>query len=242
MQINTSAPIVCHRVLCIQYASPRERTCDMITGLMSRGVVPIVNENDAVAFEPADGDTSVAIDIVDNDGISAVLARQLECDLMLLISNGLWQTSPHQFFESFSNPFHDNVFMIMNGIMIALPNPVTHHSNEVTHSLAWSCFFCFFLIFFYIYVHADSSDGLCTPKPKFDKIDIVSHDAFDSIEYDGQNSHRETGSVKAKVEAAVYAAKGGVPTVIADGLRYRSILEIIAGRDVGTCFFPSGFV
>ena len=61
----------------------------MITGLMSRGVVPIVNENDAVAFEPADGDTSVAIDIVDNDGISAVLARQLECDLMLLISNGL---------------------------------------------------------------------------------------------------------------------------------------------------------
>ena len=78
----------------------------MITGLMSRGVVPIVNENDAVAFEPADGDSSVAIDIVDNDGISAVLARQLECDLMLLISNGLWQTS--NFLSFFSNPFHDN--------------------------------------------------------------------------------------------------------------------------------------
>ena len=38
-------------------------------------------------YEPAQGDGSIPIPIADNDAIAAVLAVQLKCDLLLLLSN-----------------------------------------------------------------------------------------------------------------------------------------------------------
>ena len=40
-----------------------------------------------VTRPPQEGDGSISIDIADNDAIAAVLARELDCDLLLLLSN-----------------------------------------------------------------------------------------------------------------------------------------------------------
>jgi len=73
----------------LEYAKPRQLSCRTIEGLMRQGIVPIVNENDALAYEPADGDGSINKDelpITDNDSIAAVLAVELGCDLVVLLS------------------------------------------------------------------------------------------------------------------------------------------------------------
>ena len=33
----------------LEYTAPRKQTCATLSGLMRRGIVPIVNENDAIA-------------------------------------------------------------------------------------------------------------------------------------------------------------------------------------------------
>ena len=57
-------------------------------GVLKRGIIPIINENDVITCKPTDGDGSITIDISDNDAVSAVLARELECDALLMLSNG----------------------------------------------------------------------------------------------------------------------------------------------------------
>merc|ERR1719409_1169454 len=64
----------------LEYTGPRKQTCSTLDGLMRRGIVPVVNENDAVAYEAADGDGSVdkaELPITDNDAIAAVLEAEL---------------------------------------------------------------------------------------------------------------------------------------------------------------------
>lgn len=71
----------------LMYTGPREATCETIEQLVRMRMVPIINENDAIRFEPAEGDGSVTIPISDNDAIAALLAVELKCDLLLLLSN-----------------------------------------------------------------------------------------------------------------------------------------------------------
>merc|ERR1712100_169952 len=59
----------------------------MGNALASMRLIPIVHENDAVSRAPEEGDGSISLPISDNDAIAAVLARELECDLLLLLSN-----------------------------------------------------------------------------------------------------------------------------------------------------------
>lgn len=73
----------------LEYTRPRKMTCQTIEGLMREGIVPIVNENDAIAYEAADGDGSIdkeELPITDNDSIAAVIAVELGCDLAILLS------------------------------------------------------------------------------------------------------------------------------------------------------------
>jgi len=74
----------------LAYATPRTSTCRTLEALMQRGIVPIVNENDAIEITPTEGDGSIPREelvISDNDSIAAVLATQLGCDLAILLSN-----------------------------------------------------------------------------------------------------------------------------------------------------------
>jgi glutamate 5-kinase len=53
---------------------------------MKQGIVPIVNENDAIICQADSGDGSIDLPITDNDAIAAVLAVELGCDLAILLS------------------------------------------------------------------------------------------------------------------------------------------------------------
>ena len=52
----------------------------------------------------------------------------------------------------------------------------------------------------------------------------------------GAKSHMGRGGMESKVQSAAYAMQGGVATVIANGLEWRSILDIIDGGPIGTLF------
>ena len=59
--------------------------------LLELGVIPIINENDTVATEE--------IAVGDNDTMSAMVARYVKSDLLILLSdiNGLYTKDPHQY-------------------------------------------------------------------------------------------------------------------------------------------------
>ena len=63
---------------------------DTLEGLLSQGVIPIVNENDTVAVEE--------IRLGDNDNLSALVANLVESDLLLLLTDqaGLFTADPRQ--------------------------------------------------------------------------------------------------------------------------------------------------
>ena len=63
---------------------------DTLLGLLERGVVPIVNENDVVAVDE--------IRVGDNDNISAMVANMVEAHLLVMLSDigGLYTADPRQ--------------------------------------------------------------------------------------------------------------------------------------------------
>lgn len=60
-----------------------------ISALLEMGIIPIINENDAVATDE--------IEIGDNDTLSAVAAAMMDADLLILFSDidGLYDSDPH---------------------------------------------------------------------------------------------------------------------------------------------------
>ena len=62
---------------------------DTFEGLLQRGIVPIVNENDAVATEE--------IKVGENDSLSAMVANVIEADLLVLLTDtdGLYTADPN---------------------------------------------------------------------------------------------------------------------------------------------------
>ena len=52
-------------------------------------------------------------------------------------------------------------------------------------------------------------------------------------------SGRGRGGMVSKVEAAQVAAQEGVPVVLASGLVFRILEQILAGEPVGTLFLPA---
>jgi len=71
-------------------AGNREHLEQSLRAIQKAGMIPIVNENDAIVAGPTEGDGSIPkseLEISDNDSIAAVLATQLNCELVLLLSN-----------------------------------------------------------------------------------------------------------------------------------------------------------
>jgi len=154
------------------HTESREAACNTVKGLVDLGVVPILNENDAVsgAVRSTPGDGSIPIDLTDNDSLSAVLAKELGCDLLLLLSN---------------------------------------------------------------------TDGVYTGDPADPASELIPmmrpEDQTNQIEFAAKSSMGR-GGMASKVTAAQYAAENGVMCVIANGLHWRSVLDIIEGKPLGTLF------
>lgn len=68
----------------------KNHTTDTFNTLLEMGVIPIVNENDTVSVEE--------IEFGDNDSLSAIVARLVNADLLVLFSDidGLYDCDPHK--------------------------------------------------------------------------------------------------------------------------------------------------
>lgn len=67
-----------------------ENTKNTVNRLLELGIIPIVNENDTVSYDE--------IEIGDNDTLSAVVAKLIDADLLILLSDidGLYDSDPHK--------------------------------------------------------------------------------------------------------------------------------------------------
>lgn len=67
----------------------RNHTKDTFNTLLDMGIIPIVNENDTVSVEE--------IEFGDNDSLSAIVAKLVEADILVLFSDidGLFDSDPH---------------------------------------------------------------------------------------------------------------------------------------------------
>ncbi|MBQ3427902.1 MAG: glutamate 5-kinase [Clostridia bacterium] len=68
----------------------RQHTTDTFNTLLDMGIIPIVNENDTVSVEE--------IEFGDNDSLSAIVARLIGADILVLFSDidGLFDSDPHE--------------------------------------------------------------------------------------------------------------------------------------------------
>jgi glutamate 5-kinase len=70
-----------------------ENAYNTFKGLLDMGIVPIVNENDAISTDQLASVDSFG----DNDTLSAMVAKLIEADLLIILSNidGLYDKDPH---------------------------------------------------------------------------------------------------------------------------------------------------
>ena len=86
---NTVAQILLTRSD-IDVTKRRQHTKDTFETLLEMGIIPIVNENDTVSVEE--------IEIGDNDSLSAIVAKVVNADLLVLFSDidGLYDSDPRK--------------------------------------------------------------------------------------------------------------------------------------------------
>lgn len=65
-----------------------------INKLLEYGIIPIINENDAVSLEELNHQTKFG----DNDTLSAIVAENIDADLLIILSDvdGLYTANPHK--------------------------------------------------------------------------------------------------------------------------------------------------
>ena len=70
----------------------RKNVQNSFAKLLSQGIVPIVNENDPVATDEIEGEKSIG----DNDTLSALVAKNVHADLLILLSDidGFYTDNP----------------------------------------------------------------------------------------------------------------------------------------------------
>lgn len=77
----------------VEYPESLTNVSNAFESLLAMGVVPIVNENDAVSVDEMDHQTKFG----DNDGLSAVVAKITHADLLIMLSDidGLFDKNPN---------------------------------------------------------------------------------------------------------------------------------------------------
>ncbi|WP_425147750.1 glutamate 5-kinase [Deinococcus sp.] len=138
-----------------------------LEGVLSRGVLPIINENDAVAVEQ--------IKVGDNDTLSAFVANLVEAHLLVILTDapGLYTNDPRT---------HPDATLI----------PVVERITPDIWALAG-----------------------------------------------GAGSHRGTGGMHTKIQAAEIATRAGTPVVIAPGDAEHALIRAVQGEAIGTRFLAS---
>ncbi|MFC4425695.1 glutamate 5-kinase [Deinococcus navajonensis] len=139
-----------------------------LEGCLRRGVLPVINENDAVAVEQ--------IKVGDNDTLSAFVANLVEADLLLILTDapGLYTADPR---------------LDPQATLI----PVVERVTPEVWALAG-----------------------------------------------GAGSHRGTGGMHTKIQAAEIATRAGTPVVIAPGDAPEALGRVLEGEPLGTRFLASG--
>ena len=137
-------------------------------GCLSRGVLPIINENDAVA--------TGQLKVGDNDTLSAFVANLVEADLLVILTDapGLYTADPRT---------HPDATLI----------PVVERVTPEVWALAG-----------------------------------------------GAGSHRGTGGMQTKIQAAEIATRAGTPVVVAPGDAEHALVRILSGEALGTRFLAHG--
>ncbi|ULH15391.1 glutamate 5-kinase [Deinococcus sp. KNUC1210] len=139
-----------------------------LVGCLSRGVLPIINENDAVAVEE--------IKVGDNDTLSAFVANLVEAHLLVILTDapGLYTADPRT---------HPDATLI----------PEVPRITPEIWALAG-----------------------------------------------GAGSHRGTGGMHTKIQAAEIATRAGTPVVIAPGDAENAFVRAASGEAIGTRFLANG--
>ena len=139
-----------------------------LDGCLSRGILPIINENDAVATSQ--------LKVGDNDTLSAFVANLAEADLLIILTDapGLYTADPRT---------HPDAVLI----------------------------------------------------PVVNKIDA---DIW--AKAGGAGSHRGTGGMHTKIQAAEIATRAGTPVIVAPGDAENALLRAVAGEAIGTRFTQHG--
>ncbi|MFC4455706.1 glutamate 5-kinase [Deinococcus sonorensis] len=139
-----------------------------LLGCLERGVLPIINENDAVAVEQ--------IKVGDNDTLSAFVANMLEADLLVILTDapGLYTADPR-----------------LNPQATLIP-------------------------------------------------EVARIDADIWALAGGAGTHRGTGGMYTKIQAAEIATRAGTPVVIAPGDAPDVFVRAVQGESLGTRFQASG--
>lgn len=70
----------------------RNNVCNTFETLLSKGIVPIVNENDSVAIDEIENICNFG----DNDNLAAIVAKLIKADLLIILSDidGLYDSDP----------------------------------------------------------------------------------------------------------------------------------------------------
>jgi glutamate 5-kinase len=147
-------------------------TCDVLGLLLKIGVVPIINENDAVSVDELMRTEGYKVNFSDNDILSVLVAGAVCADLVIILSDveGLYTTDPSQ----------------------------------------------------------PSAELIKT-------VDSITAELKSSL---NGKSKLGRGGIQSKIKAAEIATSCGIPVIIANSRRENVILDILAGKTVGTYFRP----
>ena len=79
----------------VERPTVRQNLIGTFEALLTLGIVPVVNENDAVGFEEIETEHKV---FGDNDTLSAIVAELVDADLLIILSDidGLYDGDPHR--------------------------------------------------------------------------------------------------------------------------------------------------
>lgn len=77
----------------VEFPESLANVTNAFESLLSMGIVPIVNENDAVSVDEMDHTTKFG----DNDRLSALVAKVIQADLLVMLSDidGLFDKNPN---------------------------------------------------------------------------------------------------------------------------------------------------